>query len=97
MGCMTKRCKNCVAGLFGACGVDYCRPERRGLIEDAHWTAEGRGHQLGPFAKLDGQAVWESRCVQCGGGVTVRLDPAPGEPDLAGGVLEGDCVVRGLT
>jgi hypothetical protein len=89
---MTKKCRNCVVGLFGACGVDYCRSERHGLIEDAHWTAEGRGHQLEAFAKLEGQAAWQSRCVQCGRGVTVRLDPAPGEQDLAGEVLEVDCV-----
>ena len=91
-GCMKRRCKDCVAGLFGACGVDYCRPERQGLIEDAQWTAAGRGHQLEAFAKLDGQAAWQSRCAVCGLEVTVRLDPAPGQQDLAGKVLEVDCV-----
>ena len=92
LGCMTKRCRNCVAGLFGACGDDYCRPERQGLIDGAQWTAEGRGHRLEDFAKLDGQAIWQSRCVTCGRGITVRLDPVPGEQDLAGDALEVDCV-----
>ena len=80
-------------GLLGACGDDYCRPERQGLIEDAQWTAEGRGHQLAPFAKLEKQSAWRSRCVVCGLGVTVRLDPGPGERDLGGKALEVDCVV----
>ena len=90
---MNKRCRDCVVGLLGACGADYCRSERQSLIEDARWTAEGRGHQLDPFEKLDGQAVWQARCVRCGRGVTVRLDPAPGERDLAGEAVEVNCVV----
>jgi hypothetical protein len=92
MGCMTKRCKNCVAGLFGACGDDYCRTERQGLIEDARWTAEGRGHALEGFVKQKHVPVWTARCGRCGRSVTVRLDPAPGEPDLEGEALEVECV-----
>lgn len=86
-----KRCKNCVVGLFRACAPDYCRQERQGLIENAHWFAEQRGHVLSEFIKLDGQPVWQARCVTCGRMVSVCLDPAPGERDLRGGVLEVGC------
>jgi hypothetical protein len=61
-------------------------------MEDAQWTAEARGHRLEPFVKQDGQAVWQALCTLCGRGVTVRLDPEPGEPDLAGDALEVDCL-----
>jgi hypothetical protein len=41
---------------------------------------------------MDGQAFWRSRCEVCGREVIVRLDPLPGEQDLAGEALEVDCV-----
>ena len=80
-----------MVGLFGACGPDYCRQERRPLIEDARWSAEVRGHLLDTFGKWALQPVWQARCIKCGRAVTVRLDPDCGEPDLAGEALEEDC------
>jgi hypothetical protein len=86
-----KRCKDCVVGLFGACAPDYCRQERQGLIENAQWFAEQRGHVLSEFIKTSGQPVWQAQCVTCGLVVSVCLDPAPGEPDVHGEGLEIDC------
>lgn len=86
------RCKNCTVGLFGACRPDYCRQERQGLIEDALWAAEERGHILSAFAKVKRRPIWEARCICCGQLAAVCLDPGPGEPDVYGQALETICM-----
>jgi predicted molibdopterin-dependent oxidoreductase YjgC len=88
---MAKRCKDCVVGLLGACGLDYCRQEREALIEEALLSAEARGHALSEFVKVQDHPIWEARCVHCGQLAAVCLDPAPNEPDVYGEALTTDC------
>ncbi|NIV30725.1 MAG: hypothetical protein GWN58_14865 [Anaerolineae bacterium] len=90
-----KRCKNCVVGLFGACGIDYCRSEREGLIEQAQRSAEGRGHSLAEFVKVPDYPIWQARCVRCGQLAAINLDPAPNEPDVYGEAASVRCPVTG--
>jgi len=85
------KCKDCLVGLFGACSGDYCRVERGILIEQAQHLAGQHGHVLGEFVKVKNRPIWEARCVQCGQGVAVTLDPAPGEPDVYGDALTTPC------
>ena len=86
-----KRCRNCVTGLFWACGADYCYGERQGLIEEAQWQAEQRGHTLSAFAKDRGVPQWRARCTHCGREAVIRLDPAPDQADVYGEAVRTDC------
>lgn len=86
-----KKCKNCVVGLFGACGIDYCYAEREGLIEEAQRSAEGRGHSLAEFVKVPDDPIWQAWCVRCGQLVAINLDPAPNEPDVYGEAASVTC------
>ena len=79
-----KRCKNCVVGVFGACGHDYCYGERAGLIEEAEYLATRGGHALGPFDKVRDHPIWRARCLRCGRSAAIALDPAPGELQVYG-------------
>jgi hypothetical protein len=86
-----KKCKNCVVGLFGACGIDYCYSEREGLIEEAQRFAEQRGHSLAEFVKVQDYPIWQARCVRCGQLAAINLDPASNEPDVYGEAASVTC------
>lgn len=88
------RCKDCVVGMLGACGGDYCAAERAGLIEQAQAAAEQRGHVLGEFVKLKGRPMWEARCRRCGRTATICLDPEEAGQDLTGPALVEACPVE---
>jgi hypothetical protein len=88
-----KKCKNCVVGLFGVCGIDYCHAEREGLIEEAQRSAEERGHSLAEFVKVQDYPIWQARCVRCGQLAAINLDPAPNEPDVYGEAALVTCPV----
>ena len=86
-----RRCKDCVVGILGACGADYCYGERQGLVEEAEALAEGKGHVLGSFDKVKGLPVWRAHCVRCGRSAAIALDPGPGEPQVYGEATTGRC------
>ena len=88
---MTKRCKGCTVGMFGACSLDYCYGERQGLIEEAQRFAQERGHVLSEFVKVKGYPVWQAQCARCGASAAIRLDPEPNEPEVYGHALSADC------
>jgi len=85
------KCKDCVVGLFGVCGVDYCRQEREVLTEEAQQTAEQCGHTLTEFVKIKDYPIWEARCVRCERLAAINLDPPPNEPDIYGEALAVNC------
>ncbi len=85
------RCRDCVVGVFGACGGDYCAAERAGLIEQAQVAAEQRGHVLGEFVKVKGKPTWEARCRRCGRIAAICLDPEGPGQDLSGPALVDPC------
>ena len=85
------KCKDCVVGLLGVCGIDYCRQEREVLIEEAQQAAEQRGHSLTEFVKVKDHPIWEARCVRCGQLAAIHLDPVPNEADITGEALAGHC------
>ena len=78
------KCKNCIVGILSVCSLDYCRPEREALLERALELATRGEHTLGEFAKVDDYPIWQARCVHCGRGVSVNLDPAPGKAAVYG-------------
>jgi len=86
-----RKCKNCVTGLFFACGSDYCFQERQGLVEEATFRAEQRGHTLSEFTKDRAFPVWRARCLHCNREAIYQLDPEPGESDVHGEALITDC------
>lgn len=86
-----KRCKNCVVGLFGACGIDYCYSEREGLREEAERRAEQRGHTLTEFVKAKDYPIWQAQCVRCGQLAAINLDPMVNEPDVYGEAVNDNC------
>jgi hypothetical protein len=86
-----RRCKNCVVGVLGACGPDYCYGERQGLIEEAEYLATRGGHALGSFDKVKGHPVWRARCVLCGRSAAIALDPGMGEPEVYGDATVSPC------
>ena len=86
-----KRCKGCVAGVFGACGDDYCYGERQGLIEEAKYLATRKGHTLGTFDKVKWQPIWLARCVHCGRSAAIALDTAPDESQVYGDATTTPC------
>ena len=86
-----RRCRDCVTGLLWACGADYCYQERQGLIEEARWQAEQRGHKLATFVKDRDVPQWRARCTGCGQEAVIRLDPAPGQADVYGSAVRTDC------
>ena len=88
-----RRCRGCVVGLFGACGIDYCFAERQGLIEEAEQLAAEGAHALGPFVKVRGKPLWTSSCARCGRAATITLDPAPGAPEVYGDAVRAPCPV----
>jgi hypothetical protein len=88
------RCKDCVVGLLGACGTDYCGPERTALIEEAQRSAEQRGHTLAEFVKVKDYPIWQARCVRCGRLAAINLDPSPDEADIYGEALTVVCPER---
>jgi hypothetical protein len=88
---MTKRCKDCVARVFGACRGDFCEPERIAICELAERKAEERGHVLGPFEKSKKYPIWQAHCERCGRPVSYTLDPGAGEPAIYGEAIETDC------
>jgi hypothetical protein len=85
------RCKNCIVGLLGACGDDYCRSERESLIAQAREAAKQHGHKLGEFTKVKNYAVWQARCTQCGQMITINLNPESDEPDICGDAVTVEC------
>ena len=85
------RCKDCVVGLFGACGIDHCRQEREALIEQARRLAEQHGHTLAEFVKVKSYAIWQARCVRCGQSAAINLNPSPNEPDVYGEAVTTNC------
>lgn len=86
------KCKDCVASLLGVCRGDFCLPERTALVERASRIADGLGHSLAEFSKVEGQPVWETRCERCGLHAVIGLDPEPGHPAITGGALTDDCL-----
>lgn len=86
------KCKNCVVGLFGACGPDYCSAEREGLIEEAQQSAGQHGHALTAFVKVKDYPIWKAECIRCGRSAAINLDPAQGEPDVYGEAATVDCL-----
>jgi hypothetical protein len=88
---MGGKCKNCVVGLLGSCGEDYCASEREILVAQAQRVAEAHGHHLGAFVKLADVPVWRARCAGCGREVAVNLDPQPGELVVSAASLLEDC------
>ncbi len=93
---MTKRCKDCVARIFGVCRGDFCAPERVGLCEQAERQAQAHGHVLAPFEKEEELPIWYARCIHCGRTVAYTLDPGPGESAVYGDALEVDCEVASV-
>jgi len=85
------KCRDCVVGLLGVCGVDYCRQEREVLIEQARQAAERRGHSLTEFVKVRNYPIWEALCVRCGRLAAINLDPVPNEADIYGEALAVNC------
>jgi len=88
---MTKRCKDCVARVFGACRGEFCQAERVGLHELAEREAQQRGHELGPFEKVKNYPIWKARCERCGREIAYTLDPGPDEQSIYGHALDGTC------
>jgi hypothetical protein len=90
---MIRKCRDCVVGVLGACN-DYCRPERKALMEQAHESANALGHTLTPFVQVGKRPIWKAHCVRCARSVTVQLDSRPDEPDIYGPAVTHPCAVR---
>ncbi len=85
------RCKDCVVGILGACGVDYCRTERELLVDQARQLAEHRGHSLSGFIKEKNRPVWRASCIRCGLQAGINLDPSTDERDVFGEAVTAQC------
>ena len=85
------KCGDCVAGLLGVCGGDFCYAERVTLVERARRVAAKLGHELGPFSKVKKHPVWEAHCDHCGYRAAITIDPKPGQPAVYGRAATTAC------
>ncbi|GEM_PF-2344740 len=91
------RCRDCVVGLFGACGrnADYCRLERETLMDQARSVAGRQGHTLGEFVQVQGYSVWQAQCLECGQSALIDIEPATDSPAVYGEATANRCPAAG--
>jgi hypothetical protein len=90
---MARICRDidCIVEVFGCCRGEYCRQERRGLVERARQEARDLGHTMSPFEKARNHPVWQAKCEHCGLQVSITVSADPGEPDIYGDALLDAC------